>query len=391
MAPTRSQRYSTRKHNRPGPSQAPLIQDAEDDENDEQGEEGEANMDENIVGSAASEVLRKSADLVRLALFCEQRRTVLRRDDILKKVLGSNTRLFNLVYQHANESLNKTFGMQLVELPTRANINQSADDVDEEFDETRRAAWIRKKAAAPGSKTYILRSTLDPRLIEIAAQTDEQIHEEEANEAPSDDEDNEFSEGGYTPRYYGSIISWTRGEQPGPIGILYVILALILVNGRIISDTDLRASLKRLRLSGGGEIPLSALSTHKRIPIDQYLSTLMRQNYIDREQIGDAKGKSKGNKRGRIATQAQDEEEGTAYQWRWGPRAYCEIGEKAVAKFVAEVMIGDRTEVDVDEEEPRAGSSRRGKGQTRDETSARLEKMLKGIEKAAGGNLTDLR
>lgn len=82
-----------------------------------------------------------------------------------------------------------------------------------------------------------MRSVLDPRLIEAAAQTDEQIHEEEAKEAPSDDEDDAFSEGGYTPRYYGSIISWSRSEQPGPIGIIYVVLAIILVNGRVIPDS----------------------------------------------------------------------------------------------------------------------------------------------------------
>lgn len=96
---------------------------------------------------------------------------------------------------------------------------------------------LQQIAATAGSKTYILRSVLDPRLIHAAAQTDEQINEEEAKEAPSDDEDDEILQGGYTPRYYGSIISWSRSEQPGPIGILYVVLAIILVNGRVIPDS----------------------------------------------------------------------------------------------------------------------------------------------------------
>ena len=151
-------------------------------------------------------------------------------------------------------------------------------------------------------------------------------------------------------------------------------------------------NLKRLRLPAGGEVPFSTLSTNKVVQLDQYLATLIRQNYVDREQVGDGK-KSKGNKRGRLATQvAQEEEDGVAYQWRWGPRAYCEVGEKAVAKFVAEIMIGDRIEADVDEEEgSRAGSSRRARGRGRDDTEARVEKMLQGIEKAAGGSLADLR
>ena len=50
MAPTRSQRYSNKKHNQPGPSQVPLLEDAEDDGN----EEAEANMDEDVVGNAES-------------------------------------------------------------------------------------------------------------------------------------------------------------------------------------------------------------------------------------------------------------------------------------------------------------------------------------------------
>ncbi len=43
--PTRSQRYSNKKHNQPGPSQAPLLQDAEDDDVNE---EADVNMDEDV-------------------------------------------------------------------------------------------------------------------------------------------------------------------------------------------------------------------------------------------------------------------------------------------------------------------------------------------------------
>lgn len=84
-----------------------------------------------------------------------------------------------------------------------------------------------------GSKTYILRSVLDPIIIEYAALTYEEILEEEVVDQPdSDDED----EDGFGSRSYGSIISWSTADQLGPIGLLYVILALILVNGRVISD-----------------------------------------------------------------------------------------------------------------------------------------------------------
>ncbi|PFH49186.1 hypothetical protein AMATHDRAFT_5156 [Amanita thiersii Skay4041] len=281
--------------------------------------------------------------------------------------------------------------MELIELPTRANISQDPDGPGDELDVACRTAGVRRKVTTAGSKTYMLRSTLDPQLLEIAARTDERILEIEAGEAPSDDDsdDDDLLEGGYTPRFYGSIISWTHGEQPGAIGILYVILALILVHGRVIRDMDLRMNLRRLRLPTGGEVTFSALSTHKTLTIDQYLSSLMRQNYIDREQIGE--GKSKGIKRGRVATQApQDDEEGAAYQWRWGPRAYCEIGEKAVAKFIAEFMFDDR-DADADEEAERPESSRRARDKEQRNVESKVSKMLDGIEKAAGGNLTGLR
>jgi hypothetical protein len=74
---------------------------------------------------------------------------------------------------------------------------------------------------------------LDPLIIEYAALTDEQILEEEAVDAPSDDEDDDFG-----TRSYGSIISWSNADQLGPAGVLYVIQALILVSGRVMSDSE---------------------------------------------------------------------------------------------------------------------------------------------------------
>ena len=56
-------------------------------------------------------------------------------------------------------------------------------------------------------------------------------NEEEAADAPSDDDDDL----GGNPAY-GSIISWSSADHVGPIGVLYVILALILVSGRVIGD-----------------------------------------------------------------------------------------------------------------------------------------------------------
>ena len=90
-------------------------------------------------------------------------------------------------------------------------------------------------AAAVGSKTYILRSVLHPLIIEHAAQTDENILEQEVTDLPGNDDEGDDDEG-YVPQCYGSIISWSQTDYLGPIGLLYTLLALILVSGRVLSD-----------------------------------------------------------------------------------------------------------------------------------------------------------
>ena len=39
-------------------------------------------------------------------------------------------------------------------------------------------------------------------------------------------------------RTYGSIIAWNSADQLSALGILHVILALILVSGKIITDSE---------------------------------------------------------------------------------------------------------------------------------------------------------
>ena len=86
----------------------------------------------------------------------------------------------------------------------------------------------------------MLRSCLHPLVIERAAPTDEQILEQELAITPLDDsddvDDNGADDNERHPRPYGSLISWSPTDQLGPSGILYVILALILVSGRIMTD-----------------------------------------------------------------------------------------------------------------------------------------------------------
>lgn len=65
-----------------------------------------------------------------------------------------------------------------------------------------------------------------------------------------------------------------------------------------------------------------------------------------------------------------------AYEWRWGNRAHSEVGEAAIASFAAEFMV-ERNE----------DGGERSEAQRLKE----LERMSKGIERAAGGELAEIK
>ncbi|KAJ7842274.1 hypothetical protein B0H14DRAFT_3086699 [Mycena olivaceomarginata] len=310
------------------------------------------------------ELDRAAYVLVRLAMF------------ISKKALGSNTRAFNRVFAMAQNILRNTFGMARARRAAPATQNQ--DDLDEA-----------RKAAGP----YILRSVLNERLIEEAALTREEIMEEDAADAPSDDDDDDGIGSGATA--YGSIISWSSADHVGALGVLYVVLALILVSGRVmglptvlalpmlVDPDDLRATLKRLRLRlpAVGTIGFSAASTHRTLSLDAYLTLLIRQGFLDRQQVGGdgAGANNKGGAKGkRTPMQAQDDDAG-------GQQTHDEVGEKALAGFVSEFMVQDEGMGDAEEEEDARGSGA-GRARTNKKKADavnKLERMAKGIERAA--------
>ena len=186
-------------------------------------------------------------------------------------VLGSNSRSFNSVLERAQKLLRKTFAMELVELQSR-NYREQDVAAGDDLQEARNATGVKKKgmsylyllmlmsiflfstAAVAGSKTYILRSTLDPAIIEYAARTDERLYEEQIADGQEDGDDDDDM-----PRTYGSIISWSSSDQLGALGVLHTILALILVNGRSISDCayiDLSCGSCNLTIHSGSTCPL---------------------------------------------------------------------------------------------------------------------------------------
>ncbi|KAG7087334.1 hypothetical protein E1B28_013310 [Marasmius oreades] len=395
MAPrvsTRSQRASkgfSRSQPQPSQSQRNAVarrrieSDEEEDEPQTQDDGYNGMIDVDDDEGPGDEISRKANQLVRLALFTEHRKVPLRRDDITKKVLGTSSRIFNRVFDSANGILKKTFGLELAELPSKASLDEEAGPnlEDEDLEEAKKAVGRKKKAVVTGSKTYILRSILHPGLIEYAALMHDKILEEEIADLPDDSDDD--SHGIQT---YGTILSYSTSDQLESVGVTYVILSLILICGRVISDGDLRKQLKRLHLANNSEIRLTSLSVQRTIPLDRFLDSLIKQGYIDQRAIGE---KKKGPGKRARATQGNDES-GIQYEWRWGPRAHSEVGEKAIAQFVAEFMVSEEQQEDEDAEEGQ-GSSRGGTQRRRENAMSKLEKMMQGIEKVVGGNLLNLK
>lgn len=169
--------------------------------------------------------------------------------------------------------------------------------------------------------------------------------------------------------------------------------------------------LRRLRLRPPTPLALPAHSPHRTLTLDAYLLQLQRQGYLDRLRIGSGGANGTSQKRGRGrggATQGGGggDDNDAAWEWRWGPRAMAEIGEEAIAHFVAEFMAerasggggaggggggsggraaagngGGDGEVSDDE----AGG--RGARARREDAQRRLATLLKGVGRAAGGDL----
>ncbi len=141
--PSRSRRHpSQTQTQRYGRSQRRLEEEDDDEEiavenyedEDEPGMEDAGTVRAALIGYISSlfgpfqlnsapheqDLKKRATDLVRLALFNEQRRMPLRRDEISKKVIGSQRGAFKTVFDEAQNILRATFGVELVELPTRA-------------------------------------------------------------------------------------------------------------------------------------------------------------------------------------------------------------------------------------------------------------------------------
>ncbi|GAA5935922.1 hypothetical protein JCM1841_006592 [Sporobolomyces salmonicolor] len=301
--------------------------------------------------------------MVRYILFNEGHRRVLKREDIVKNVLtdgrGSH---FNLLLPKAQRVLKDVMGMELV--------------------------LLRAKEGATGknpTKAWILRSTLPTPLLRYSAthsspnfSTPLTTGFEDASrkslrrELAAWEADEEALSSSVED---GGVLRDAKREEGGAYGVLGVILALILVNGKVLGDDQLISFLRRLQLYPSSIIPLTFACPHpQHLTLSAYLALLTKQQYLERSKSGQAaqtgqttRGRTQGPFRTqRDTTDGVQESGDPSVEWRWGSRAEAEIGEEGVGKFIKMIF--------------ESGSQGHG-GEKRGKTG---EKFLNEVARAAG-------
>lgn len=143
----------------------------------------------------------------------------------------------------------------------------------------------------------------------------------------------------------------------------------------------MKSILRRLRLTPTTAVPRNARSTAANTTLEAFLGNAVRQGYLDLQRVGDVKGAQK--KRGRATATQANGDDAVALEWRWGPRAMAEVGEHDVARFVADFMVErTRGETENDDDDDDAQES--------PEAKKMREAMMRGIDRAAGGDLVQL-
>ncbi|EDP42966.1 hypothetical protein MGL_2562 [Malassezia globosa CBS 7966] len=275
-------------------------------------------------------VRRRAQDLVRLAVFTEYDRMPIKRDIIIKNVIGKEaSRAFPVILACAQQILRLTFGFELVEMRAKGTENpllaEQTSLLDERAGSKRRRTdndntQSRKTSAA--SHGYVLRSTLPAEVIQFMTTSGPPV-------PPSD----QSSRDAPHARNDLPMLDWQASEgELGITGLLFVVLGLILVSGRQASDTRIRSCLAQLSLSIDRPLPKAlhplGSGTHEQgsHTLDTFLQQAQRRGYLERV---------------RVASAAETSSQACDWEWRWGARAEIEIGEHAVAAFMVDVYHQD--------------------------------------------------
>ncbi|KAA1098412.1 hypothetical protein PGT21_034946 [Puccinia graminis f. sp. tritici] len=318
-------------------------------------------------------------DLARYALINELKRRPFKRDDITKQgLLGSQGRQFDKLLEKCNTELTSVFGMELVEMRSRGNnagqldlqnaIKQSSMKNSQALHDGEDDNLPSKSQKTKGSSTkqYVLRSSLKPSLIKQLTQiVDDEIPDHDANE----DDWNLTND---------SILDWKHGDELGHLGILGFILALILMHGRSIDNSQLLIYLKRLKIGENWQPPSTRACAHPPLTIPALLSQFNKQGYLECTQQGSKAGRG-GASQASIRRQSQmPNESNKEVEWHWGARAEIEFGEQQIAEFMSDIYRSAR-----------GTASSQSQPENQATQLARHEKLIQDITKSAGSALQD--
>ncbi|KAK4054115.1 hypothetical protein OIV83_001140 [Microbotryomycetes sp. JL201] len=345
------------------------------------------------------------AAMTRHVLFTEHTRKVHTRSNMIAAVLTKpeHKGLFNHLIPLVQDQLRDVFGMELVPLRAKENQNKSA------------------------AKTYALRSTLPAELMR-AAVTQTFADLSSAQDTGADlrklkifgTELADWHEDGDllpTDRPGTAPVRDVKREEGAAYGILGVVLALCLVNGKSISDGEswrrpLRSSgraqayplsmcfadqlvtyLRRLSLTPSTVIPLSISSTHRdNMTLAKYIDQLVQQGYLEKSasstaaQTGKTSGRVPSTQRTQRASGVEAGDPGIEY--RWGARSEVEFGELGIAHFIQYIYeTGQNVQV-VHEDEDQEDDGEQVGGQQQQEhhhqQAASRDRLIKEIARAAG-------
>ncbi|ORX78261.1 MAGE-domain-containing protein [Anaeromyces robustus] len=239
------------------------------------------------VNLTQEDIEKKVLDLVRLAISSSVTDIPLKREEIKKKVIKDNMRIFPIVFEEAQKILRDTYCMELVEYPARGStilsINQSnilnsqqqlqqGDAQTIQASQTNSSQVSLKKVSSKkySTNSYILRNLIPGNLRKglIFNKEDYQLH-----------------------------------------GLLIIILCLIYANGNRVKEEIIYKYLEKFGL-------YKNIKHETFEDVEKHIIQFTQKGYLEKEK-----------------TPIPNSEEVT-YSYKWGPRALVEFPEKNLLNFI---------------------------------------------------------
>ncbi|KAG8994802.1 hypothetical protein FRB90_000339, partial [Tulasnella sp. 427] len=273
------------------------------------------------------EIKRKANDLVRMALFEEPRRQTLKRADIIKKVIPDNSRGFGMVLITRSRSFVPPLAWNSSN-SGRARIGMLSGRRSKKPERREAKARERTSFAAHWNPT-----SSEPRTKSTTGSTKRKSRVSVLFVS------SEMSKKGEISSVRAALIlAWRSVEPVALTGILHLVLCLILANGRLLPEPQLKRQLKSFHLYFNSTLPSPTYSSQDEKTLFEHLSDMIKQSYLDRVRVQVPGGTTVQGGTRRKSRKAADEDEEGLFEWRWGSRAHAEIGEQNVAEFICEFM-----------------------------------------------------